>query len=672
MKHLRLHKLSLDYFQGVPRLDFSPNGEAASIYGDNGVGKTTVASAFCWLLTGKDSLGRGDFAIKPHDSTGQDIHHLNSVVEGVFEFDGAQLVLKKDFHEVWTKKRGSAQPELSTHTVDHVVDGVPCLQKDFQAKVADIADPEMIRLLTDPTYFAETLHWTKRSAQLLKFAAHITDDVVIASDPDLHLLPALLGKHTVAEQRKICQSTRKEVNKALDSVPLRIDEARRSVLAALPDTSLDKELVSQLETVIHERQADLARLDAGSQDAELRARIREAEAELTAATANAQAAARKTAADATIAANAGRMTALQAVEAARATVSQLEAAVPPLESQAKTKRAEVDRLAKELQALRDRWDALDAQVFAGSTHCPTCQQELPADQLEAARARFNAQRSTDLEQVEAEGKAKKAEYEAAEAERQTLSQQAMDTARQLVDARAKLQKAEAAVPAAVVIEPEPAASPEMDAVGTKLQQLKDSLTSLAVDTSERDRVATELQQAQQDLKAARARIEAAAQQVLASQKAEARVKELAEEQTRLATEFERLERELDLLDRFERAQARMVEESVNGHFERARFRLFREQMNGGLEPCCDVTDREGTPYGAGLNTGERINIGLDIIRALGELHGLTLPVFVDNAESVTDLIQIPAQVIRLVVSKPDKNLRVEHDSQRANLKGVAA
>jgi hypothetical protein len=36
-----------------------------------------------------------------------------------------------------------------------------------------------------------------------------------------------------------------------------------------------------------------------------------------------------------------------------------------------------------------------------------------------------------------------------------------------------------------------------------------------------------------------------------------------------------------------------------------------------------------------------------------------VPIFIDNAEAVTQLIPINAQIIRLVVSEPDKTLRIE-------------
>ena len=67
---------------------------------------------------------------------------------------------------------------------------------------------------------------------------------------------------------------------------------------------------------------------------------------------------------------------------------------------------------------------------------------------------------------------------------------------------------------------------------------------------------------------------------------------------------------------------------------------------------------QGVPYSS-LNNGARINIGLDIINVLSEHFGFEAPIFIDNREAVTRLIPTRAQVISLIVSELDKNLRVE-------------
>ena len=106
----------------------------------------------------------------------------------------------------------------------------------------------------------------------------------------------------------------------------------------------------------------------------------------------------------------------------------------------------------------------------------------------------------------------------------------------------------------------------------------------------------------------------------------------------------------------------MLTERINRKFRRVRFRLFEVQQNGGLKEGCDVMvptdDGRLVPYSV-ANNAARINAGLEIIDTLSEHWGVKLPVMVDNAESITRLAKTNTQMIRLVVSEPDKVLRLE-------------
>lgn len=88
-------------------------------------------------------------------------------------------------------------------------------------------------------------------------------------------------------------------------------------------------------------------------------------------------------------------------------------------------------------------------------------------------------------------------------------------------------------------------------------------------------------------------------------------------------------------------------------------------MNGGVKDDCEVlVPVEGgvlVPY-TFANNAARINAGLEIIGALSAHWGISMPVCIDNAESVTHLQSLPTQVIRLVVSEKDALLRLEIDT----------
>ena len=139
-----------------------------------------------------------------------------------------------------------------------------------------------------------------------------------------------------------------------------------------------------------------------------------------------------------------------------------------------------------------------------------------------------------------------------------------------------------------------------------------------------------------------------------------RIEDLRAEAKNAAECLEAIEKMLFLIEEFTRYKTSFVEDSINGMFRIARFRLFREQANGGIEERCDVV-HEGVPY-ISVNNGMKINLGIDIINTLSMAYGVRVPLFVDNAESVTKLETCGSQIIRLVVSENDKELRVNYEN----------
>ena len=139
-----------------------------------------------------------------------------------------------------------------------------------------------------------------------------------------------------------------------------------------------------------------------------------------------------------------------------------------------------------------------------------------------------------------------------------------------------------------------------------------------------------------------------------------RIEELREDARNAAAALDAIEQMLFLMDEYSRYKTRFVEDSINGLFRIARFRLFREQANGGVEERCDVV-HDGVPY-ISVNNGMKINLGIDIINTLSSAFGVSVPLFIDNAEAVTCLEPSASQIVRLVVSENDKELRVNYEN----------
>ena len=140
-------------------------------------------------------------------------------------------------------------------------------------------------------------------------------------------------------------------------------------------------------------------------------------------------------------------------------------------------------------------------------------------------------------------------------------------------------------------------------------------------------------------------------------KQQERVDELIAKEQSLGLKFGELEQQLMVLEEYVRTKVSLLTDTINGKFRIVKFKLFDTAINGGLIECCEPTVG-GANYSTGLNNAARINAGLDIINALMSHYDLHLPLFVDNAESVNELIEVDTQVITLSVSK-DKKLTVK-------------
>ena len=142
--------------------------------------------------------------------------------------------------------------------------------------------------------------------------------------------------------------------------------------------------------------------------------------------------------------------------------------------------------------------------------------------------------------------------------------------------------------------------------------------------------------------------------------AKERMEALRQEARESGQQLEELDKLLFLCDEFSRCKVRYIEDQINGRFRLVRWKLFQEQVNGGLADCCEATV-DGVPYRS-MNNGSRVNAGLDVIRTLSEHYGMRVPLFIDNAESVTGLLPVGSQTVRLVVSAGDKKLRCEYEN----------
>lgn len=656
---MKLLNLVLRNFKGIKDFSIDTQGGNVSIFGDNGTGKTTLADAMSYLLFDKDSLNRKDFGIKTLDAEGNEIHNLDHEVSGTFDIQGRVTTLKKVYTEVWTQKRGSVAKEHKGHSTDYYIDGVPKPKKDYDKFISGIVDEKVFKLLTNPSYFNEQLHWQERRETLLAICGDISDEDVINSQVTignkdmLSLLNVLNAGRTLDDHRKVIAARRTEINKELEKIPVRIDEATRSLpdISELGHKDVIQTEIDSLKSQQQAKQQEIVRIENGGEIAEKQRQMREVEGRLL----DVQNKHRAETSDKVYA----KKNKLQDLEL---NLGNVDSTIERQQRNIDSNLAEIKRCNTSIETMRGKWFEINSQefTFEQSCTCPTCKQDLPEEQVQAARQKaleqFNLEKSKRLEGINADGKGYKEKIARLQSENED-SQSKID---KLITEKSTLEQSIATMQAELDGMTD---MPDISMNHEYTQTLQDKAAIQAQIEELNSQKQSVVQQLQGEVNILGQEIGARDSKIAVidqHEKGQKRIEELAAEQKTLAAEFEKLEGELYLTEQFVRTKVNMLESRINSKFKYARFKLFDVQINGGVNECCETT-YNGVPYSGGLNNAARINAGLDIINTLSEHYGFVAPIFVDNREAVTELIETKAQVISLVVSKPDKALRVEYE-----------
>ncbi len=650
---MKLNRLTIKNFKGIENLMLEPKGADMEIFGKNGTGKTTIYDAYTWCLFGKSGDGSSiEGQIKRRDADGKTA--TDGGVDHVVEIeldkdDGERMSLRRCYREVWSKKRGQAQAEFTGHTTDYAVNGVPVSKREFTDYVGRIGSEDAFRLLSMPLHFCSKLHWSERRKLLLQICGDVSDEDVIASNAQLAALPKLLGGKSFDELRKVIAARRKEINKELEKIPARIDELE----GQMPDTAgLQTRGTLEIEIASLQKQRDdlqrrIVRIENGGEIAAKKKAIAGIEAQQIRIKARLDAAQQSGAG--------AKERILKDMEALKMS---LEKQIETLCGRAEILLAAIEAAQKKMTALRERYFSRRQIAFVSPVAdiCPTCGQPLPAEKKAEAEAKaleqFNLKRSAALTEINEAGKAEKKK---AETDQKMLDDLTADIAGKQIKLDALRPKIEEAAADLSSVEPvQPENDPEYQALTAKKDALLEEIAALKNDA------AAELRKLQSEITVFGSDIAARQSKIAALDQCETmrrRIKELKAREADLGKEYNAIEQQLFLTEEFIRSKVALLEEKINSKFKYVRFKLFDVKINGALEECCEAMIG-GVPFADGLNTGSRMKAGMDIVNVLSVHYGLNLPIWIDNCESYTELIQTDSQLITLYADSNHENIDV--------------
>lgn len=649
MKSIVIRQLTLLNFKGIRNLTVDFDESETNIFGYNGTGKTTIFDAFTWLLFGKDSKDRKDFNIKTLDANNQPIERIPHEVTACIEVNGEKINLKKCYNEVWTKKRGSAVETFNGHSVECFYNDVPCSVTEYAKKIAELCDEQVFKLITNPLYFTAQKKDYQRT-MLFRLAGDVTNDDVLARYPEFADLVAMLSGKTLEELKREVHSKKRKIKDGIDNIPARIDERKRDMPETQDWCKLESEIadlerqLAEIEGQIADRSKSYNELT--KQKQEIARQLSKVKSDITAREYDLK--------DKLLAEyNQGKRENENAVQR-----------MATLNNDRRYKTISLQRAEKELAdyqaertTLLEEWRNIKSETLIiddDTFYCPTCKRQLDESDIEAKKeqmsAEFHTTISLKLERNKAKGMEVKAAIEAKEAEIASIKNAIFNIDNEIAQITAS--KAYSTVPAMPDIAPAINADRTIIELRNKAFELHNQLDKEVAlpetsDLTDRKLIIEDSIRANKIWLADRERI-------AANNK---RIAELEKEYTESQAQLAELEGVEYNIQQFSKARIEQVESRINGMFNLVRFKMFEQQINGGEIETCEATVN-GVPF-SDLNDAMKINAGLDIINAISRANGIVAPIFIDNRESVCEIVSGLAQIVNLIVDVNCKTLKIE-------------
>ncbi len=642
MRTIKINKLLIENFKGLIDFKLYLDGNNSTISGDNGLGKTTIFDSFMWLLFDKDSLGASKFDIKPLDNEGNVIHNQEHKVFAELEIDGQIITLEKIHKEKWVRRHGEEEKTLDGHTTDYLINDIPKKKNEYNSYLSNLIDEETFKILTNPLYFNEVLHWTDRRNIALKLVDSI-DDKGILDKEEYKELREQLENITVEELKDKTSNNIKKLKKETNSIPARIDELEKQVL----DVNIDE--LNKEKEELNNKLNDLKSSDIETIKFQIRQKngsIGLLEGELKLLEQNSKQELNNKLSEISEEGSKLKQDYLQAK-------SELEDKKTLLNKSKKR----LEEVKEELSKTHILFDDTEKMQFdEDSKICPTCNQLLPSDDIEKMITDFKDNRKNRMNELNALGGALTEEKKKLTEEIEQLDSIVDNSTIIVNDYLLRLNdKAKEKESIEEQIK-------NIDIENT--EEYKEKLFKLNEIKQHKEDLERQLkgESNQEELNSIQEQINEIDKQLARvdlNEENKARIKELAEKAKILNQEILSLEFIESQIKNYEIERVLSLEDKINEKFELVKFKLFNKTKDSWVETFETTVD--GVRFSS-LNNAMRIQAGLDIIKTLSDHYQVQAPIFLDNRESINEIPELAAQVINLVVSKHKTlNVKIEEE-----------
>lgn len=620
--------------------------DITKIMAENGVGKSTIATAYLWCLFNCDYELKDNPVVR-REVDGVSVDDMDVSVELTLDVDGKEITMKKVQKRTYKEavKDGKIVTTVSDNN-SYYVNSVPKTLTAFNEYLG--INMKMFKACSNIIAFLSRKPDEMREC-LFSLIESATDLDMAGSREELAELVPMLEKYTVEEIRSMNKLISSNVDKQSPVIDGQIKEKERDIQIKSDIDTSDLEL---LKNSLKEQIADC--IAKQTDNDKLLAEYNKASADILDLKFKQGDLSRK--------ANEDNIKARREIEDKitdkKFLVKQTEKTIADTESCIASSEKTIESIKAYLQVERDKWKEENERKFDDSSLiCPYCGNEYKEDKKEQLKADFAKHKADNLKTITGNGNMYK---ERLDKEKTTLESlkaelpQHKESLEMLNTAIADLEKQLSELPQEIDV--------------TVTEEYK-ALEQQIAEKEEAMHKANDISAVKAELKAQ----ETALRQQLSecerkiaesnTEKDEQRLEELRAEQRTQEQNKANAEKILDLLDELDKAKNETLSDSINSHFSLVKWKLFELNKSGGYKSVCIPTVNGKSILTTMSNKGNRILGRVDICNSIQKISGMSVPIFCDDVESLDMqnegkiISMVESQLILLCVSN-DKELKI--------------
>lgn len=647
MKTIKLIRMELRNFKGVAQAEYD-FGDHTDISGGNGTGKSTIFEAYLWCLFDKNPAGNTP-KVQPYDTANEIKHQLTTSVRLYLELDGNPLIAERTLKEEWVKPRGTTELVCKGTKSEYAVNEVPMSKAQYNAKLADILPLDKWFILSSIGIIPAMEQKACRAA--LQAIAPAIDEQTSAQ-PFPAVVDALTSGLNIDELQATTKQTKSRAKTELDSIPAAIDAQDR--LRVEDDFNKAEAELQVVESDLEALKAEMGSLQTAGIDEDAQRRAEEQRRAL--ATLNGRIAEWEFTAEDTY--NTQRRQLNNHQSQLQAEAESIAQRIEMHKRRAESYLRYIEGEKKNIVGLREEWMQKNAEVYqepAIESVCPTCGQELPAERITEALTKamqaWNERKVAALQAIQERAEISKRNIEGfAEQNEQDAAQDKADAARLQV-LREQVAAYEAKM--SYLRKPEQVlqAAEEYQAACQQRDELLSALNAPKTSQSDgrQERIADIKRQIAERMgKRDEMMVRIAGRET--NKRIDQERARLEERQRNLADTIAQAEGVEQQILAYRKAKIMAVENGISSLFTMVRWKMYEPNVtNDGEKEICQAIIN-GIPYDQ-QNRATQVNAAIDIVNGFAKAYEVSLPLFIDNAESVTDIIPTNGQCITMTVVK---------------------